>query len=276
MNKDFALVQYCSDLHRDFGPEKVKMPLLAEGVDVAVCAGDIARYDVRWIEDMAEAWRDADEILYVLGNHEFYYGEYNAIRRKAAEDCEGLGVRLLDGGTFVYQDAVHFIGATLWTDFRLYGNEGPAMLTAKMGINDFRVINGLTPKLSQESHFYERTTIERELAWAEMKNRNAVVITHHAPSGKCVHPKYRNDLLNPCFASDMDDVLLLNKISAWIHGHMHDSVSTEVHGVPIRANPHGYVTDRFGGNMQYKEQALIKVPYGMGLPAEDVGQEEAA
>ena len=64
----------------------------------------------------AEEWAEARHILYVPGNHEFYGTDIDRARNQLAEECCSLGITLLDSDAIVIHD-VHFIGATLWTDF---------------------------------------------------------------------------------------------------------------------------------------------------------------
>ena len=66
----------------------------------------------------AEEWAEARHILYVPGNHEFYGTDIDRARSQLAEGCYSLGIALLDSDAIVIDD-VHFIGATLWTDFLL-------------------------------------------------------------------------------------------------------------------------------------------------------------
>ena len=57
------------------------------------------------------------------GNHEFHGSDIEEARRLLALDCGLYGVTLLDTEAVTIGD-VRFIGATLWTDFRLYSRHG--------------------------------------------------------------------------------------------------------------------------------------------------------
>ena len=65
----------------------------------------------------------AAHILFVPGNHEFHGSDIEEARRLLARDCADCGVTLLDTEA-VTIGHVRFIGATLWTDFRLYSRSG--------------------------------------------------------------------------------------------------------------------------------------------------------
>ena len=47
------------------------IPALADGVDVAVCAGDLAPIETGAVFYLAKEWTRARHILYVPGNHEY-------------------------------------------------------------------------------------------------------------------------------------------------------------------------------------------------------------
>ena len=239
-------LQILSDLHIEHG---TAIPPLAPDVDVMVMAGDFAPASMRRTGEAAAAWRRAKHILYVPGNHEYYGANIATAQQMLALDCEKHGLTLLDPGA-VTLSGVRFIGATLWTDFRLDGNarEMSAHAAAGSGLNDFRgTIRGLArpghPFTTWEAahrHRQERAFIESELAAARAAGQEAVVITHHAPSPRSVHPKYRGDPLNAGFASNLEDVIVEHQPALWIHGHMHDAVDVRLGMTRILANPHGY------------------------------------
>ena len=82
--------------------------------------------------------------------------------------------------------------------------------------------------------------LERELARAEHEGVTAVVITHHAPSPRCVRPWYRESKINAGFASNLDAVIERYQPPLWIHGHMHDAVDEILGATRILANPYGF------------------------------------
>ena len=68
-----------------------------------------------------------------------------------------------------------------------------------------------------------------------------MVITHHAPSPRCIRPWYEKSRVNPAFASDLDALIEKYEPALWVHGHMHDPVDEWVgEDTRIIANPHGY------------------------------------
>jgi predicted phosphodiesterase len=66
-----------------------------------------------------------------------------------------------------------------------------------------------------------------------------VVVTHHLPHRRSIHPKYAASDLNPGFASDLSN-LMGPPVSLWIHGHTHESLDYMVNGTRVVCNPRGY------------------------------------
>ena len=235
-------LQVLSDLHLEAGN---RLPRLAPQAEIVTLAGDLAPFAPRRLEAVARAWRGA-RILYVPGNHEFYGGEIDQVRAALRRTCARLGIDLLDRGA-VRIDGVRFIGATLWTDFRLDGLAAApwAMRAASQRMADFTGAircgdSCYSPLESERRHAADRAFIERELSAAEAAGETAVVVTHHAPTPRSIRPWYRGNSLNPAFASDLDRTIARYAPRFWIHGHMHDSLDERLGDTRVLANPGGY------------------------------------
>ena len=240
-------IQVFSDLHIEFTSNR--LPLLSPDADVVVLAGDLAPVRTQRLGEVMRTWNWPD-LLYVPGNHEFYGSEFNAARLQLARECRDHGVTLLDPGVVDIED-VRFIGATLWTDFRLdpdpvaeawaHCDVAQVMPDFKGAIRHFEGEHGLfTTQQSATRHTAHRAYIEHELARAENDGVTAVVITHHAPSPRCVRPWYRESKINAGFASNLDAVIERYQPPLWIHGHMHDAVDETFGATRILANPYGF------------------------------------
>ena len=229
--------QIVSDLHFEFNP----VPDLAAGV-VVVVAGDLAEIRHPWLlAEAVQAWESDEHILYVPGNHEYYGADIDEGRQILAGQCRIHGVTLLDPGAVTIA-GVRFIGATLWTDFRLNGiaNEPGAHAEAQRRISDFngaiRQREGARRFTTFESvrrHEAERAFIERELTAATETGTSAVVITHHAPTPRSVGPRFEGDPCNAAFASDLEGVIAQYQPPLWIHGHMHNRVDVVLGETPL-------------------------------------------
>ena len=224
-----------SDLHTEFAgftPPEID-------ADVVVLAGDIGvgRRGIEWA-----AWRFPQvPVIYVPGNHEFYgqdIGLKDELKAAAPANIHVLNNDALE------LNGVRFVGSTLWTDFKLYG-EGQARLArqrAKRLIEDFASIkNGnrrFTPEDSVELHETSRLRLVHELD--REFDGPIVVVTHHLPTSSSVAKRYANDPLNPAFASRLEDVIEKYQPDLWIHGHTHVPCDYELFGTRVVCNPRGY------------------------------------
>ncbi len=152
------------------------------------------------------------------------------------------GVHVLNHGEVVI-DGVRFLGATLWTDFKLFGDDMKrhAYTEALNGLRDFRVIDyGDKTFMPQDSARFNAADVK----WLEGKLKGekfdgpTVVVTHHLPSKRSIAERYSDQLLSACFASNLDHLFGFSKL--WIHGHTHDSFDYEVDSTRVVCNLRGY------------------------------------
>lgn len=230
-------VRVLSDLHLEFGAWEPP----AAPADVVVLAGDITP-GPRGLAWAREHFPDTP-IVYVLGNHEFYGEVFETATASAREQAAGLGVHLLECDAVVI-GGVRILGCTLWTDFRLEGGraaEARAKLEARHLMNDFRVIRcaggTFTPDDAQRLHERAREWLGHRLA--EPFDGPTVVVTHHLPHRRSIHPRYAHHPLNPCFATHLPK-LVQRPVALWIHGHTHESMDYRVRGTRVVCNPRGY------------------------------------
>ena len=240
-------LQIVSDLHLEFlardDPARRIQP--AADADLLVIAGDIAGQATAI--EVFRAW--PVPVVYVLGNHEFYRGEYGTLRAQLAAltPAQRGAVAVLDPGVRVITGndgtRARIVGATLWTDFRLYEpavSAAAAIAASVKVVTDFAAIRfdgaALRPAQIEAEHFAQRAWLAAQLA--EPFDGRTVVVTHHAPSARSVHPRFQGDPVSAAFASNLED--LMPGVALWIHGHMHDSSDYRVGGCRVVANPRGY------------------------------------
>jgi predicted phosphodiesterase len=241
----------CSDLHLEFGDINIKNE---DNVDVLILSGDIlverdlqifdrrqidmgfmqAR-SVRFHEFFSRVCFQFPHVIYVMGNHEHYHGDFahtaTELKRKLAHYTN---LHILDRDVFDL-DGVRFIGSTLWTDM----NKGDPLTLYQMRsmMNDFRCVQnsnetvtfktfesvdkpvGMTDeeflalplekrqktvfktrpaKFSPENAMEEhRKSLEYiKFMYSETPDdMKIVVVGHHTPSPKSCHPRYVNDQL---------------------------------------------------------------------------------
>jgi predicted phosphodiesterase len=227
-----------SDLHTefsDFDPPETD-------ADVVVLAGDIG-VGPGGIEWAADHWPDRP-VIYVPGNHE-YYG-HDIVRAGALYKAAPDNIHVLSNNVLEL-DGVRFLGTTLWTDFRFYG-EGEAWFArqkAKALLEDFTSIrNGnrlFTPEDSVELHRASVAWLASELE--KEFDGPAVVVTHHLPTALSIASRYKNDALNPAFASRLERLIEKYQPDLWIHGHTHVPCDYAIRGARVVCNPRGYPSE---------------------------------
>jgi predicted phosphodiesterase len=230
--------------------------------DVVVLAGDISRPR----EAAAWALHFDKPVLFVLGNHEFYGSSIDGAAEELKQLCAGTHVHVLDRSELVI-GRVRFLGATLWTDFELFGEGEPmaaAMAQARDLIRDFSRIRFAEATSAIFTPEDSAALFRRHAQWLDDRLGAAhdgptVVITHHAPSRKSIHPRFAESLLNACFVSDAERLLGADRVQLWIHGHTHDSFDYRVKGTRIVCNPRGYAKDGVNENARFDPTLTIEV-----------------
>jgi predicted phosphodiesterase len=254
-------IHILSDLHNEFS---IFEPITGIDADVIVLAGDIGKgaSGIFWAR---EAFPDKP-IIYVPGNHEFYGRDMRETQALMSIAAREMDVHLLDDGE-VSIDGVRFLGTTLWTDFELFcdGKDNDymkwfCMREGQRVLNDFKVIHygrlgHFAPTHSVELH-------EASLAWltgklAEPHPGKTVVVSHHLPSKLSVAERFKEDMLSPCFASNLD--YLFGKMNLWIHGHTHDNFDYESNGTRVICNPRGYVTYNRTENFDFDPKLVVEI-----------------
>ena len=247
-----------SDLHLGLGT--LEPP--ATDADVVILAGDISRPR----EAIAWASQLQKPVLYIAGNHEFYGGSLPGTLEALKTFAASSGVRVLDDEEIVL-GGVRFLGTTLWTDFMLFG-AGPtrdaAIHDAHRFMRDFSRIRTddvarevFTPQDAAARFRVHRAWLAARLS--EPSSLPTVVITHHAPSRRSIHPRFADSLLNACFVSDLEGLMDGDRAALWIHGHTHDSFDYTVNGTRVVCNPRGYAKDGVNENALFDPNLVIDV-----------------
>lgn len=255
-------IQIASDLHLEFAP----FTLPNGGADVLVLAGDIciaedlyrhpagnvefsitatrAAKAASYREFFARVSKEFDQVIYVAGNHEFYHGKWLQTHKILQEEMSRYeNIAYLNNELCVYK-GVTFVGATLWTNL----NKGDPVTeqTLAYSMNEYITVKDESKGFSR---LYPRTTYNAHKRSVKFINAAAsdadakyVVVTHHAPCFKSVHPNYvKERVMNGGYASDLSETILDRpQIKLWAHGHMHDASDYELGSTRIVCNPRGY------------------------------------
>lgn len=234
-------IHILSDLHTefsDFDPPETDAEVVVLAGDIGVGAGGI--------EWAARQYPEAP-VIYVPGNHEFYGHDVRDTGRLFGAATANIHVL---GDSTLEIDGVRFLGSTLWTDFKLYG-EADAWFSrrrARALIKDFVSVKSgerlFTPEDSVELHEASKAWLVSEL----QKNFDGttIVVTHHLPATPSIDGRYKNDVLNPAFASRLEDLIEQYQPELWIHGHTHVACDYTIFGTRVVCNPRGYPSESSG------------------------------
>ncbi|MBI5921954.1 MAG: metallophosphoesterase [Betaproteobacteria bacterium] len=218
-----------SDLHLEF-PDALRCFRVPDGLDfdAVLLAGDIHKQDDGIVWAAANEAFKGKRIIYVMGNHEAYHAHLTELIEEMRRSARELGVIFLEGDEYIDHDyGIRFLGATLWTDFALYGAEKAqaCMQEAARCMPDFKIIRTGTSLAGHQddgatqapralepqdtAEFFQRSTSWFERKLAEPFGGKTVVVSHHLPSYALVAKRYRNDpvpakntIENPDFRDD--------------------------------------------------------------------------
>ena len=116
----------------------------------------------------------------------------------------------------------------------------------KRSFSDFIAIRKLEPWIWNENEEFLKNT-ENELSLSN----GAIVVTHHVPSYKGVHPRFmlkeEDRVYNKFFVCDVENMIVKYQPKMWLHGHTHDSYDYKIGETRVICNPLGYKYEsRFG------------------------------
>ncbi|MBO9702207.1 MAG: metallophosphoesterase [Sporocytophaga sp.] len=236
-------IQILSDLHREFGCNEIKF----DQADLVIFAGDVnlGIKGIQWIHSEIKT-----TVVYVLGNHEYYKGSYPKTLNKIKDLAKNTHVHVLENNS-VELDGIIFHGATLWTDFELFGNPRYTGSLVQGKMNDYKLIRR-DPSYSKlrtidtyQIHKASLKWLEQSLATSSSKKN--IVIIHHAPSIRSIPERLRENIVSSAYASNLESIILQYQPEYWIHGHIHEPSFYKIGGTQIICNPHEYIDDAYNG-----------------------------
>jgi Icc-related predicted phosphoesterase len=241
-------LQIFSDLHLDVYP--IKLITIVPGVDLVIVAGDTCEGVLRAFEHLRRIVPMDIPIAMVLGNHEYYRRFIPDELALARSHAAAFNIHMLENDT-VELAGVRFVGATLWTDYRAFGeaNQAAVMNACASGMNDHRLIGWqkqpwlrFRPQEAALLHHQSKTYLEGVLA-TPFEGPTTVVISHTAVHWQSVHPRFQSDPVTGAFVSDQSALIEAYQPTLWVHGHVHNSSDYLVGNTKILCNPHGYGTE---------------------------------
>lgn len=251
-------LQVLSDLHLS----QAGFDCPATTADLVVLAGDVARPPeaVAWARGLGKP------VLYVPGNHEFYGASLAQTVAQLRALCEGTSVRLLHDDAVVV-DGVRFLGTPLWTDFLLFGDGEERDVAVEAALRTMRDFQRIRVGEEADAVFTPldcTALFRRHAAWLQAQlalphDGPTVVITHHAPSPRSIHPRFAGSPINACFVSQAEHLLGGDRVRLWVHGHTHDSFDYHIDGTRVVCNPRGYSRDGKVENAGFDPALVVTV-----------------
>lgn len=230
-------IQLLSDLHL----ELKALTLAGSEADVIVLAGDI-NIGTKGLEWARVTFPDKP-VIYVLGNHEYYRHTYPKLVREFLAAAQDTNIHVLEDRAITLGD-VTFHGATLWTDFELFGDPRIAGYECQQSLTDFKKIRR-EPRYSKLRSIDVALIHKQSLAWlkksvTQSTSRHNVIVTHHAPSLQSVSASFKDDMLTAAYASNLEQIIAELAPDAWLHGHLHNSSDYWIRSCRVVCNPRGY------------------------------------
>ena len=263
-----------SDLHLEFGP--FEFPADLPEFDAAVFAGDIHQPPTAAVEWLTQE-RDVGAlrgkpVIYVPGNHEFYNHEMKSELTRGQAAADEAGIHMLNRRAVIIE-GVRFIGAILWTDYRLLGTPKPSLIAAGNEMNDHSLIRYREDSghVARFMPWHAAAEHRKDLACLrEQLDRHhsgpTVVVTHHAPHPGSVQPRFRGGSLSPAFVSDLGWLIEATKPELWILWHDHGNHDYQVGQTRVFANQAGYPHRGLRENKGFRADCVIEMGQ-RGAPA---------
>ena len=277
----------CSDLHLEFGPISLEN---TENAEVLILSGDICVANDLFEKDtyshaddktsrfhtfFQECCQRFPHVVYILGNHEHYHGDFSKSLGNLRDRLGYLSnLHILEKEYVDFGECLVF-GASLWTDMN---KEDPVTIQQIKGyMNDYRIIADSSELVHFKSPVYgrkedgsmdfenvvsmefhtraakfspEKSVVEHKETLRVLKesvesrpNEKWVVVGHHAPSKLSTKPQYEKDVIvNGAYSSDLSEFVLDHpQIKVWTHGHTHHNFDYMIGSTRVIANPRGYI-----------------------------------
>lgn len=246
-----------SDLHLEMNP----LTITSCDAEVVFLCGDIGTGvdGVLWAIEQFNKFPNVKKVLFVPGNHDFFgchnfYEHIEAMKRAAK--FSKVEVMYND---FIDYKGFRFIGSTLWTDFKLNGNQTIGMINA-MALDTSNTPGRIHKILDFDKIVWEDgnfITTENMLSENQKasnfifdnlsKDATNIVLTHFPPAGMI---SFRggfniNDPTAPYFANTLDNYIGYSNIHYWFYGHNHDNAEFEIGDTNLIGWMRGYRSGEF-------------------------------
>ena len=242
--------QYLSDVHVDTRINCLKHLDVIPKCGTLLIAGDIGspfheNFDI-FIGRMS---RRFNKVIFVAGNHEYESGclfdqnNYIIGLAQIKKICKSFpNVFFLDNDVHIHDSNTIIAGTTLWTNPNI-----PFNMRCNIKINK---CHSNTNKIEAVDAYDTHVKKHNECldfinnACKKFYDKNVIVLSHYVPTFKLIEKKFlsQQGLGNGWFATNLDH-LMKKPIRAWICGHSHSDIETNINDVFCGINAYGYKND---------------------------------
>jgi predicted phosphodiesterase len=210
MDKFKSLFQYASDLHIEKGFKRFIKP----SKPYLILAGDIGYpSDIEYKNFLLDTSKFFDKVFVISGNHEYDLckNDYNEVDNTIEDICYSKNnLFYLQKKTYKIcdEDNLYLTGCTFWSAL---------------------------PKSKFNLHLEHKLWLENVL---HNENNKYIVATHHCPLFQCINSSFQS-LVPNYFATDQTELIKLDNLLTWIHGHSHINKDFNIYGKWIISNQYG-------------------------------------
>lgn len=250
-----------SDIHLEFREylfDHIHLPHNDDKETALLLSGDISTGTsaIPFIEEMCKNFK---YVIMISGNHEYYGQDFDKVNSDWAnyEQSGSPGNFHFLYNDWRILDGIRFLGGTMWTSF---GNKDLiSMRYASQRMNDYAAIKrnnmSLTTEFVAEEHDRFINFLSQKLD--ENFNGPTVVLSHHSP-GNALRLRGRKERGDDCYFADIENLIgKSDKISLWVHGHVHQSYDYMINNTRVVCNPYGYWGHSVNGN--FNRQIILEV-----------------
>lgn len=223
-------IKLISDIHVDCGiRDHGKIFIDSLPVDdayILVVAGDVVTGGEieNYFDTFDMLCQKYPHVVFVMGNHDHYDHTIEEAQDIVEEFTHHLpNLYWLQNNRLTLGNH-NFIGATLWFNRCQINKWWP----------DFRFINRDAPEQIFQEFEKSRDFLKKNI------QKGDIVITHHLPSMKAIHPRWKNESSNKYFVGDIEDIILKRRPAKWFFGHTHDERNLQIGDTHLLCNARGY------------------------------------
>ena len=233
-------IAVASDLHTEWNT----FDIASCDAELVFLVGDIGSGTdgVEWTIQQFNKFNNTKMVILIPGNHDFYgcndvYEQLDTMKKIA----EGTKVHILYN-EFIDYKTYRILGSTLWSDFKLHGNQTLGMINSiafKPGSNNSRHSIADFDKIGWKNSgnitaeiMVEENKKAVDFIFDNLNNEMTNVVLTHFPPAAII--SYRNSIYNPddpaapYFTNTLDNNIGYSDIKFWFYGHNHDSNRYEI------------------------------------------------